>query len=123
MTFGPLSIHPDWQRRGFGKVLVDFSLEKAGEMGAKVVCIEGDIGFYGKSGFVTAAERGIRYGDDPEGADAPYFLIKELEEGFLENITGNYSAPDGYFVDEEEVARFDAGFPKKEKLRLPGQLE
>lgn len=59
----------------------------------------------------------------PKEADAPYFLIKELEEGFLENITGNYSAPDGYFVDEEEVARFDAGFPKKEKLRLPGQLE
>lgn len=123
MTFGPLSIHPDWQRRGFGKALVDFSLEKAGEMGAKVVCIEGDIGFYGKSGFVAAVERGIRYGDDPEGADAPYFLIKELKEGFLENVTGNYSAPDGYFVDEEEVARFDAGFPKKEKLRLPGQLE
>lgn len=102
---------------------MDFSLEKAGEMGAKVVCIEGDIGFYGESGFVAAAERGIRYGDDPEGADAPYFLIKELKEGFLENVTGNYSAPDGYFVDEEEVARFDAGFPKKEKLRLPGQLE
>ena len=35
--------------------------------------------------------------------DAEYFLIKELQNGFLENISGTYKDPDGYFVDEEEV--------------------
>lgn len=52
----------------------------------------------------------------------PYFLIKELVPGALDGITGVYHTPEGYFVDEEEVERFDAGFSKKKKEKRPGQL-
>ena len=58
-------------------------------MGAGCLLICGNIAFYGKSGFVVASARGIRYADDPE-SDAPYFLCKELQEGFLDGITGSY---------------------------------
>lgn len=49
-------------------------------------------------------------------------MLKELKSGFLKGITGTYHTPKGYFVDEKEVEAFDAGFPQKEKKKLPGQL-
>jgi len=122
MTFGPVSIAPDLQRQGFGKKLLDFSLEKARALGTGAICIEGNPAFYGKSGFVSAAKKGIRYYGAPESADLPYFLVKELIPGFLDGITGTYRPPEGYDIDEEAAEQFDSAFPPKEKLKLPGQL-
>ena len=119
MTFGPISIAPRLKRRGYGTILLRRSMELARETGAGALAITGNIGFYGKSGFVVAKTKGVRYEDDPE---ADYFLIAELEPGFLDGISGTYKDPEGYFVDEGEAEAFDAGFPPKEKLKLPGQL-
>ena len=121
-TMGPICIAPEFKRKGYGKKLLDYSLEKAAEMGAGAVCFEGNIDFYGKSGFTTASSFGIRYHGVPEGEDASFFLCKELIPGYLEGITGEYETPAGYFVDEAEVEAFDKAFTYKEKLKLPGQL-
>lgn len=122
MTMGPIGILPEYKRQGYGKALLDYSLEKAKEMGVGALCFEGNIDFYGKSGFVCAAEKGIRYHGLPEGEDASFFLCKELVPGYLDGITGEYATPAGYFVDEGEAEEFDKNFPPKEKLKLPGQL-
>ena len=122
MTMGPICITPELKRKGYGKFLLDYSLEKAKEYGCKAVCFEGNIDFYGKSGFTFAANFGIRYHGLPEGEDASFFLCKELEKGYLDGITGEYATPRGYFVNEDEVEEFDKNFPPKEKLKLPGQL-
>ena len=122
MTFGPISIAPKYKRQGYGKRLLDYSMEKAREAGAGALAITGNILFYGKSGFLPAKTKGIRYADDPE---ADYFLIKELIPGFLDGVSGTYKDPEGNFVCEknpEAFERFEAEFPKKEKLKLPGQL-
>ena len=122
MTFGPISIDPEYKRQGYGKCLLDYSMEKAKEMGAGALAITGNILFYGKSGFVPAKSKGIRYADDP---DASYLLIKELTPGFLSGISGTYKDPEGYFVcerDPDGFAQFEATFPEKEKQKLPGQL-
>ena len=122
MTFGPICIAPDFKRKGYGKILLDFSMQKAKELGVGALAITGNIDFYGKSGYVPAKTKGVRYADDPE---ADYFLIKELKEGFLDGISGTYKDPDGYFVCEknpEAFEAFEATFPPKEKLRLPSQL-
>ncbi|MGN1004807.1 MAG: GNAT family N-acetyltransferase [Oscillospiraceae bacterium] len=119
MTFGPISIAPEFKRQGYGTILLRHSMELAKAMGAGALAIAGNIGFYGKSGFVVSKTKGVRYEDDP---DADYFLIAELEPGFLNGISGTYKDPDGYFVDENEAEEFDAAFPPKEKLKLPGQL-
>ena len=66
----------------------------------------------------------VRYADDPD-SDAPYFLCKELQEGFLDGITGSYHDPEPYFVamrNPEAFEKYDKKFPQKEKLVLPGQL-
>ena len=122
MTMGPICITPELKRKGYGKVLLDYSLEKAKELGCKAVCFEGNIDFYGKSGFAPASTFGIRYHGLSEGEDASFFLCKELVPGYLDDITGEYATPQGYFVDETEVEIFDKEFPPKEKLVLPGQL-
>ena len=122
LTFGPVSIAPEYQRKGYGKKLVDYSIEKAGELGAEIICIEGNIGFYGKSGFVPAYEKGIYCDGASRHEKNPYFLVKELKTGILENITGVYCTPKGYMTDERDVEIFDITFPEKEKLKLPGQI-
>lgn len=54
MTFGPISIAPQYKRQGYGKKLLDHSMEKAKSMGAGALAITGNIDFYGKSGFVVS---------------------------------------------------------------------
>ena len=122
LTMGPIGIIPELKRRGYGKVLLDFSLGKAAELGYGAVLFEGNIGFYGKSGFDYASRFGIRYHDLPEDADPSFFLCKELIPGYLDGITGIYQTPQGYYVKDEDVEEFDRDFPVKEKLRLPGQI-
>ena len=122
LTMGPIGITPELKRMGYGKALLDFSLEKASELGYGAVLFEGNIGFYGKSGFDYASRFGIRYHDLPEDADSSFFLCKELVPGYLDGITGVYQTPQGYYVKDEDVEEFDKDFPVKEKLRLPGQI-
>ena len=122
LTMGPICITPELKRKGYGKVLLDYSLEKAAELGYGAVLFEGNIGFYGKSGFDYAGRFGIRYHDLPEDADASFFLCRELIPGYLDGITGIYQTPQGYYVEDSDVEEFDKGFIPKQKLKLPGQL-
>lgn len=122
LTMGPICITPELKRKGYGKKLLDYSLIVAAQMGFGAVLFEGNIEFYGKSGFDYAEKFGIRYHDLPEGADASFFLCRELIPGYLDGVTGVYNTPKGYYVDDADVEEFDKAFPEKEKLRLPGQI-
>ena len=122
LTMGPIGITPDLKRQGYGKALLDYSLEKAAAMGFGAVLFEGNIDFYSKCGFDYARKFGIRYHDLPEGADDSFFLCKELVPGYLDGVTGVYQTPKGYYVDDADVEEFDRGFEPKEKLKLPGQI-
>ena len=122
LTMGPICVANDLKRQGYGKKLLDYSLEAAAAMGFGAVLFEGNILFYGKSGFDYARKFGIRYHDLPEGEDDSFFLCRELIPGFLDKVTGVYQTPAGYYVDEGECEKFDRSFPPKVKLKLPGQL-
>lgn len=119
MTFGPLSVLPEYKNQGYGSILLQYSMDKAKELGVAALAMTGNIDFYGKFGFSIAKTKGVCYAEDP---DAEYFLIKELKDGFLNNVKGTYRDPEGYFVDEKEAEQFDSQFTPKEKLKLPGQL-
>ena len=99
-TFGPISIHPDYKRKGYGLKLLNYSIEKAREMGIGVLCMEGNIDFYKHAGFVLASSLNIHYHAD-------------------------YHTPKGYyaaFEDTEAFEAFEATFPPKEKAKQEGQL-
>ena len=122
LTMGPICITPELKRQGYGKMLLDYTVEKAKEMGFGAVLFEGNIDFYGKSGFDYSSKFGIRYHDLPEDADSSFFLCKELKPGYLDDVTGVYQTPEVYYVKDDKVEEFDKTFPPKQKLKLPGQL-
>ena len=122
LTFGPISIAKEYQKRGYGTYLLNYSAKKALSRGEGALLITGNINFYGKCGFVKAKAKGIRYADDLE---ADYLLVKELIPGFLKGVQGIYKDPECYFSAEknpDEFAAFDALFPLKEKKKIPGQI-
>lgn len=121
-TMDPICIAPKYQQQGFGKLLLDASLERARAFGIQAVCFEGNIDFYGRSGFACADSFGIRYADLREGADASFFLCKELETGYLGGVTGVYTPPECYPVAQDEAEAFDRTFPAKEKHRHSSQI-
>lgn len=124
-TFGPISIHPDYKRKGYGLKLLQFSLEKAKAMGIGVICMEGNIDFYKHAGFVLASSLNIHYHAEPKEAEVPYFLAQELIPNYLNGIEGTYHTPKGYYVafeNREAFEAYEATFPKKEKKQCEGQL-
>lgn len=118
-TFGPLSVLPEEQRKGYGSKLLAKTLDLARQQGIRAVAITGNPDFYRTLGFEKGKDKGIFYSFDH---DADYFLVKELEKGFFDRYKGEYTDPDGYFVDENEAEQFDKTFPPKQKLKLDGQL-
>lgn len=124
-TFGPISIHPDYKRRGYGLKLLTYSLEKARAMGIGLLQMEGNIDFYRHAGFGLASRLHIHYHAEPRDAEVPYFLAQELIPGYWGSREGTYCPPKGYFVADDNPEAFEAyeaSSPPKEKLRLPGQL-
>ena len=125
-TFGPISIHPDYKRKGYGLKLLQYALERAKEMGIGLLQMEGDIDFYRHAGFDLASRLRIHYHGMPEEDEVPFFLAQELIPGYWGHREGTYCPPRGYFVADEHPEAFEtyeATFPPKEKLRLPGQLD
>lgn len=124
-TFGPISIHPDYKRRGYGLKLLRHALEKARQMGEGLLCMEGNIDFYRHAGFDLASKLRIHYHDEPRDAEVPYFLAQELIPGYWGQREGCYAPPKGYFMAEEnpaEFAAYEAGFPEKIPAFDAGQL-
>ena len=124
-TFGPISIHPAYKRKGYGLKLLQYALEKAKKMGIGLLQMEGNIEFYKHAGFDLASKMKIHYHAEQRESEVPYFLAQELIPGYWGDCEGTYAPPKGYFVAEEHPEAFEAyeaTFPKKEKLRLPGQL-
>ena len=125
LTFGPISIAPDYKRKGYGLALLKYALGKAKEMDFGAIFMEGNIDFYKHAGFVLASSLNIHYHAEPRESQVPYFLGQELQEGYLAGIEGTYHSPKGYYVAEDDpqgFEAFEAQFPQKEKKVLPGQL-
>jgi len=124
-TFGPISIHPDYKRKGYGLKLLNYSLDKAREMGIGVICMEGNIDFYKHAGFQLASSLNIHYHAATKDEEVPYFLAQELIPGYLHGVEGTYHTPKGYYVAFENTQafeKFEATFPHKEKKVQDGQL-
>jgi len=83
-TFGPISIAPEYKRKGYGLKLLQYALARAKEMGIGAVCMEGNIDFYRHAGFVVASTLGVHYHGEPLDDEVPYFLAQELIPGYLQ---------------------------------------
>lgn len=122
LTFGPISVHPDHQRKGYGKRLIAHSCARAVELGYDTVVIFGNPANYVYSGFVSGKKKGISLED---GSFPTALLVKELVPGVLDGKPWRYieSRASECCADTEAVNAFDATFPPKEKAWRPSQEE
>lgn len=122
LIFGPVSVLPDYQKKGYGEKIISFTIEKAKELGYNVILITGNPEYYKKYGFESASKYGIYY-EGMENEEAPFFMIKVLDDRKINGLKGIYSDPSCYNVDEKELEEFDKLFPNKVKEKRKGQLE
>jgi len=120
ISFGPVSVLPEFQKKGIGSALIRYSLKKAVSDRYKAVVIEGHPHNYCKHGFVGSKSLNI---SDSEGRYPYSLLVLELEKGCLQNRAWKYYPSNVYNLDEKESAAFDMLFPPKEKAYQPTQEE
>ncbi|GLB29450.1 N-acetyltransferase [Lacrimispora amygdalina] len=120
LTFGPLSILPEFQRKGYGKALLEYSFAKAKEMSYDVIVIFGNPDNYVSRGFKSCKKFDICIKEDFYPAA---MLVKELTQGCLEKRKWRYIESEVYQTDEKVMEQFDLNFEKMEKKFQPSQEE
>lgn len=118
VTFGPVSILPKYQRKGYGKMLIEHSLKRAAELGYEAVVIMGSPANYVGSGFQCCRKYNFCV---EKGKYPAAMLVKELKPGALDGRLWFYSDSPVMNVDEREAQAFDDGLEKMEKKWMPSQ--
>ena len=112
ISFGPISVLPEFQRKGIGTSLIKHTTEMAINTGIKAIVILGDPHNYCKHGFKSSRDYEI---SDING-NYPYgLLVLELEEGVLSGHKWKYMYSNVYEVNENDAEEYDKKFPRKEK--------
>lgn len=120
LTFGPLCIHPDYQRKGYGKKLLEYSFNKAISLGYDVIVIFGSPSNYVARGFKSCK----KYNVCLEGGVFPSaMMVKELKDNTLDGRKWTYYDSPIMQIDEKEAQKFDDSLEKLEKKTLPSQEE
>jgi predicted N-acetyltransferase YhbS len=109
LNFGPLSVQPEYQRKGVGKALMRTTIAKAKELGYGAIIFFGRPEYYPQFGFVEANKFGVT---DRNGENYPAFMAMELIPGYLNGISGKYYESPIYDDDlnGKAVAEFDKSF-------------
>ena len=123
VVLGPLAIHRDYQNRGLGSKLIEFTLNLAENEGIPFVVVIGDENYYNRFGFVSASEYNLYLDGTDTSEECPFFMIKIFDESKLNDVKGIFSNPKVFDVDVYDVDEFDKKFQYKEKLVLDGQLK
>lgn len=123
LLFGPVSVLPEYQKQGYGKKIIQYTMQKAKELGFNEIVITGNPEYYRKYGFESASKYNIFYEGMDKSEELPFFMICILNREKFEYAGGVYSDPACYNVEEKELEKFDKKFPFKIKERREGQLE
>lgn len=112
VSFGPLCVHPNYQRKGYGTALIDKTKSIVKNMGIPAIIIYGDPHNYCKHGF----KNGIDYQVSNMDGEYPLgLLVLEIQPGFFGNKKWKIQQSDVFCFDHEKVLEFDKRFPEKEK--------
>lgn len=120
LTFGPLSILPEYQRKGYGKALLEFSFEKAKEMRYGAIVIFGHPHNYVSRGFKSCKKYNVHLDNN---VYPTAMLVLELEEGVLADKDWTYRESEAYCIKPEDAEEFDKQFPVMVKEYRPEHEE
>ena len=99
LTFGPVSILPEYQRNGYGKMLIEHSMKRAAELGYEAIVIMGSPANYVSCGFQCCKKYNV----------------------CVEGGKWYYSESPAMIIDEREAQAFDDSLEKMEKKWMPSQ--
>ena len=120
LTFGPISVLPEYQRNGYGKLLMEHSFQEAARLGYDVIVIFGSPANYVGRGFQSCKKYNICLENHRYPAA---MMVKELKEHVLDGRKWFYYDSPVMNIDEEEARRYDDSLEKMEKKHLPSQEE
>lgn len=107
LTFGPLSVLPAFQRKGYGKKLLEHSFQRAMELGFDTIVIFGNPENYISRGFKSCKKYKVSIG---EQVYPTAMLVKELVPGALAGKSWTYQGSPAYEIEEAEAEQFDEKF-------------
>lgn len=120
LTFGPVSVKPEYQRKGYGKQLIVHSFEKAKELGYDTVVIFGSPANYVSCGFKSCK----KYNVSMENGKYPAaMMVRELIPHALDGHKWVYYDSPVMAISEEEAEKYDNTLEKMEKKHMPSQEE
>lgn len=120
LTFGPVCILPEYQRKGYGKKLMEYSFERAAALRFDVIVIFGNPNNYVSRGFKSCK----KYNMCMENGTYPSaMMVKELKPDALDGRKWVYHQSPVFEIDEQEAERFDKGLKSMEKKYQPSQEE
>ncbi|NBI78014.1 N-acetyltransferase [Anaerotruncus colihominis] len=120
LTFGPVSILPAYQRKGYGKRMMEHSFERAVALGYDTIVIFGNPGNYVGRGFKSCKKYNICMED---GTFPAAMMAKELKPGALDGRKWVYHGSPAMHIDEAQAQQFDAALEYMEKKVQPSQEE
>ena len=120
ITFGPVSISPEYHRQGFGRMLIEHSLSEAKRLGFNAIILGGFTYHYHPYGFIGTKKYNISM---PDGKYYTSVMALPLFEGALDGINGSVHFSEAMYPDESILDEFDKTFPPKEKKFLAHQLD
>jgi len=120
LTFGPLCILPEYQRMGYGKMLMEYSFEKAREIGYDTIVIYGSPANYVSSGFKSCKKYKVH---TEEGKYPTAMMVKELIPNALKDKEWIYKDSPVMQIDEKSAEIFDNKLEKMDKKHQASQEE
>ena len=118
LTFGPLSVHPDFQRKGISKLLLEYSFAEARRLGYQAIVIFGDPDNYVSRGFKSCSRYHVTAED---GSYPAAMLVLELLPGLLDGRKWVYRESPAYAFDPADAHQFDLQFEPMKKEYRPSQ--
>ena len=112
LSFGPFTIHPEYQRKGYGRKLLYHSFEAAKKLGYDTIAIWGNPENYACYGFKNCSRYNICL---EENIYPTALMVKILNENALFNKTWKYIESPAHQLDETGFKDFDSTFEQMEK--------
>ena len=112
LTFGPVSILPEYQRKGLGKMLMNYSFKKAIVLGYDTIVIFGNPNNYVTHGFKSCKKYSVSL---ENGKYPTAIMVKDLKTDVLKGEKWIYYQSPVMEFDTKEGDDFDTGFEKMEK--------
>jgi predicted N-acetyltransferase YhbS len=120
LCLGPISVLPEFQKKGIGSRLMIQSITVAKESGYSGMILFGNPDYYHRFGFTNAIKYGITTKD---GRNFEPFMALELTDNGLKDIKGRFVEDGAYEINSEELSEFEKRFPFRQKHITATQLK